>query len=338
MLLVQENISLKQYNTFRIDVKAKWFASIKSEEELHLLFSDLRFKNVKKLIMGGGSNMLFTRDFDGLIIHIEIPGISYTQQGSDIFVTAGAGVNWHSLVEYCVSHGFAGIENLSLIPGTAGASPVQNIGAYGVEIKDVLHSCTGYLPHSGEYASFTNEQCKFAYRDSIFKNELKGKVIITSVTYKLSTAASINTSYGAIEQELIKRNILNPGIADISKVVSEIRVSKLPDPSTIGNAGSFFKNPIISEDFFKKLVSVFPDMVYYCMPNSTVKLAAGWLIEQCGWKGRNKYNAGTWKNQSLVLVNHGNATGSDIYKLSEEIIGDVFTKFGITLEREVNVF
>lgn len=338
MLLVQENISLKQYNTFRIDVKAKWFASIKSEEELHLLFSDLRFKNVKKLIMGGGSNMLFTRDFDGLIIHIEIPGIFYTQQGSDIFVTAGAGVNWHSLVEYCVSHGFAGIENLSLIPGTAGASPVQNIGAYGVEIKDVLHSCTGYLPHSGEYASFTNEQCKFAYRDSIFKNELKGKVIITSVTYKLSTAASINTSYGAIEQELIKRNILNPGIADISKVVSEIRVSKLPDPSTIGNAGSFFKNPIISEDFFKKLVSVFPDMVYYCMPNSTVKLAAGWLIEQCGWKGRNKYNAGTWKNQSLVLVNHGNATGSDIYKLSEEIIGDVFTKFGITLEREVNVF
>lgn len=338
MLLVQENISLKQYNTFRIDVKAKWFASIKSEEELHLLFSDLRFKNVKKLIMGGGSNMLFTRDFDGLIIHIEIPGIFYTQQGSDIFVTAGAGVNWHSLVEYCVSHGFAGIENLSLIPGTAGASPVQNIGAYGVEIKDVLHSCTGYLPHSGEYASFTNEQCKFAYRDSIFKNELKGKVIITSVTYKLSTAASINTSYGAIEQELIKRNILNPGIADISKVVSEIRVSKLPDPSTIGNAGSFFKNPIISEDFFKKLVSVFPDMVYYCMPNSTVKIAAGWLIEQCGWKGRNKYNAGTWKNQSLVLVNHGNATGSDIYKLSEEIIGDVFTKFGITLEREVNVF
>lgn len=338
MLLVQENISLKQYNTFRIDVKAKWFASIKSEEELHLLFSDLRFKNVKKLIMGGGSNMLFTRDFDGLIIHIEIPGIFYTQQGSDIFVTAGAGVNWHSLVEYCVSHGFAGIENLSLIPGTAGASPVQNIGAYGVEIKDVLHSCTGYLPHSDEYASFTNEQCKFAYRDSIFKNELKGKVIITSVTYKLSTAASINTSYGAIEQELIKRNILNPGIADISKVVSEIRVSKLPDPSTIGNAGSFFKNPIISEDFFKKLVSVFPDMVYYCMPNSTVKIAAGWLIEQCGWKGRNKYNAGTWKNQSLVLVNHGNATGSDIYKLSEEIIGDVFTKFGITLEREVNVF
>ncbi len=337
MLHISENVSLKQLNTFGVEAYARWLVTINSENDLYELFSDERWKRVPRLIIGGGSNILFTRNFEGLVIRMNIKGISHEVRGSDIFVNAGGGEVWNDLVKYCVENGFAGVENLSLIPGTVGASPVQNIGAYGVELKDVFFSCRVFDVESGKVSVFFKEDCGFGYRDSIFKKELKGRTLITEVCYKLSAVADVNTSYGAINQELIKRGIGKPDIKDISDVVSSIRVNKLPDPSTIGNAGSFFKNPVISVDEFRQLQSVFPDIVHYCLSNSTIKLAAGWLLEQSGWKGKKIGEAGTWKNQALVLVNFGNATGSGIYDLSEQIIEDVRSRFGVTLEREVNV-
>ncbi|WP_207536106.1 UDP-N-acetylmuramate dehydrogenase [Desertivirga arenae] len=334
---ILENISLKNFNTFGVEAKARWFADINKEDDLINLFSDPKWMSTERLIVGGGSNMLFTQDFDGLVIRVNIKGITQIEDGDDVYVTAGGGEVWNNLVNYCVDRDFAGMENLSLIPGSVGASPVQNIGAYGVELKDVFFSCRAYMIETGAILSFSNTDCKFDYRDSIFKKELKGKVIITAVTYKLSKKPSLNITYGAIAAELQNREIEAPTIKDISTVVSAIRVSKLPDPSTIGNAGSFFKNPVVSKDTFERIQSVFPDTVHYCLPNNTVKLAAGWLIEQCGWKGKKIGQAGTWKNQALVLVNYGNASGLDIYDISEKIILDVKDKFGVLLEREVNV-
>ncbi|WP_256008935.1 UDP-N-acetylmuramate dehydrogenase [Desertivirga xinjiangensis] len=331
-----ENVSLKKLNTFRVEAKARWFTEINSEQELAELFADQQWQNTERLVIGGGSNILFTKDFEGLVICMNIKGIIDKIVHDDVFVTAGAGEVWNDVVTHCVDREFAGMENLSLIPGSVGASPIQNIGAYGVELKDVFHSCKAFDIETGGHLTFSNQDCQFGYRESIFKKELKGKVIITSVTYKLSTKPSLNTSYGAIATELQSRGIGQPTIRDISKVVSDIRVSKLPDPSTIGNAGSFFKNPIVSKLKCEQLLSDFPNTIHYCLPNSTVKLAAGWLIEQCGWKGKKIGETGTWKNQALVLVNHGNAKGSDIYNLSAAIISDVNSKFGVLLEREVN--
>lgn len=337
MPLIQENISLKPFNTFGVEAFARWYTEINSEDELIELFSNQKWKNVDRLILGGGSNLLLTKDFDGLAIRMNIKGITSEVDGNDVHIDAGAGEVWNDLVMFCVNRGFAGMENLSLIPGSVGASPIQNIGAYGVELKDVFESCRAFEIATGKILHFNKDECEFAYRESIFKKQLKGKVIITSVRFKLSTVAALNTSYGAIAEEINKRGIDKPSIKDVSDVVSSIRVSKLPDPSTIGNSGSFFKNPILSEVEFKQIQSDFPDTVHFCLPNSTVKLAAGWLIEQCGWKGKKIGEAGTWKNQALVLVNYGNATGTDIYKLSSQIIDDVKTKFGVTLEREVNI-
>jgi UDP-N-acetylmuramate dehydrogenase len=334
---IAEHVSLKNLNTFRVEAHARWFTEIHKQEELSELFAEDKWRSAERFIMGGGSNVLFTRDFDGLIIRMSIPGIVHHIEGSTVYVTAGAGVVWDNLVQYCVERGFAGIENLSLIPGTVGASPVQNIGAYGVELKDVFHSCRAYHINKAEVITFSPADCKFDYRDSIFKRELKNQVIISSVTFKLSLIPQINISYGAIRQELEARNITQPDIRDVSRVVSSIRVDKLPDPSTIGNAGSFFKNPIIDEQQFVHLKSAFPDIVHYCLPNSTVKLAAGWMIEKSGWKGKQIKETATWKNQALVIVNAGNASGSEIYSFSEAIINDVREKFNIILEREVNV-
>ncbi|WP_423148921.1 UDP-N-acetylmuramate dehydrogenase [Rubrolithibacter danxiaensis] len=334
---ILENFSLRSLNTFGVEAHARWFTEINSEDDLKELFSDEKWRSVKRLVLGGGSNMLFTQDFDGLVIKISINGIKSEVAEKDVFVTAGAGVVWNELVKYCVERDFAGLENLSLIPGSVGASPVQNIGAYGVELKDVLYSCRAFEIETGEIRVFNNADCKFDYRESVFKNELKGKFIITEASFKLSKEVHLNTSYGAIQQELEKRGIQNPSIKDISDVVSHIRVSKLPDPSTIGNAGSFFKNPIIQVEKFRQLQSAFPDIVHYCITNSTIKLAAGWMIEQCNWKGKKIGNTGTWKNQALVLVNHKNASGEEIFQLSEEIIRDVQEKFGVRLEREVNI-
>ncbi|MGY4385349.1 UDP-N-acetylmuramate dehydrogenase [Pedobacter sp. UYP24] len=336
MLAIQKNISLKTYNTFGISASAAFFSEILNEEDLiSLLQEDLTGDPL--LILGGGSNVLFTKDFDGLVIKISIQGIECVETAQGIEVTSGAGVLWHELVVYCVEHGFAGLENLSLIPGTVGASPVQNIGAYGVELKDVFKSCVAYEVATGTRRIFTYDDCKFGYRESIFKTELKGKYIITSVTFKLSSTPKINTRYGAIQEELKRRNIDTPTIADISNIVSEIRVGKLPDPSTIGNAGSFFKNPVITATQFQQLCKKFPDVVHYSLSEGNEKLAAGWLIEQCGFKGVISGNTGTWKHQALVLVNHGGATGTEVYSFSEQIISKVNAKFGVNLEREVNI-
>lgn len=337
MSILQQNISLKPYNTFGVDVKSALFAEVFSVEALKELLGMDVVRRHRLLVLGGGSNLLFTKDFEGLVIKVSIPGISAVVDGEQVLVTAGAGVVWNDLVNYCVANGYAGVENLSLIPGTVGASPIQNIGAYGVELKDVFYSCTAYEIATAEERTFKFEDCKFGYRDSVFKTELKGCYIITAVSFKLNRQAQLNTSYGAIQAELQGRNILRPTIADISKVVSHIRVSKLPDPSTIGNAGSFFKNPVISQDQFKEVLTKFPDIVHYPAAGQKVKLAAGWLIEACGFKGKVVGETGTWKNQALVLVNHGAATGQEVYNFSEEIIRAVYARFGVELEREVNI-
>jgi UDP-N-acetylmuramate dehydrogenase len=337
MLQIQENVSLKNFNTFGIDVSAKYFVEINHEDDLVELFMDPQWQHVRRLVMGGGSNMLLKNDFDGLIIRINIRGIEHRINHNEVFVEAGAGEVWNDLVNYCVDRGYAGIENLSLIPGSVGASPVQNIGAYGVELKDVFRSCKAFELATGQFKTFELEDCHFGYRESIFKGELKEKYVIVSVKLHLSLIPNINLKYGAIEQELVNRNITEPTIKDVSKVVSHIRVSKLPDPSTIGNAGSFFKNPVITTDQFAEVQAKFPDTVHYSAGEGMVKLAAGWLIEQCGWKGKVVGHTGTWKNQALVLVNHGGATGEEVYSLSSQIIDSVYTKFGVLLEREVNI-
>lgn len=334
--MVQENADLTAYNTFGVKARARYFTEITDTAQLESLFKFDTYVKLPLLVLGGGSNMLFTRDFEGLVLKIALDGISGEKKGEDIFVTAGAGEKWHNLVMYCVNRGYAGIENLSLIPGSAGASPIQNIGAYGVELKDVFHSLKAFEIDTGKIRTFNKTECEFGYRDSIFKNRLKGKYIITSVTLKLKARPELNTSYGAIEEELNKRGITHPGIKDISEVVSHIRVSKLPDPSTIGNAGSFFKNPVIGKEQYDELKARFPEMPGY--PNEDqVKVPAGWLIEQLGWKGKKWGHTGTWKNQALVLVNHGGATGDEVFALSEEIINSVSEAFGIRLEREVNI-
>ena len=336
MVTIQENKSLKPYNTFGVSVLSKKFIEIHTELELEQLLKEDLSKE-PFLVLGGGSNVLFTKDFDGLVIKISIPGLTNSIHEDRIEVISGAGVKWHDLVMYCVDHGFAGMENLSLIPGTVGASPVQNIGAYGVELKDVFKSCTAFEIATGIKKHFSFEDCQFGYRDSIFKNELKGKYIITSVVFSLSSTPKLNTQYGAIQQELMSRNIVAPSIKDIADVVSEIRVGKLPDPSTIGNAGSFFKNPVITADQFALVHAGSPDVVHYSLSDGKEKLAAGWLIEQCGFKGVTVGNTGTWKHQALVIVNHGGATGAEVYSFSEQIIIAVNAKFGVLLEREVNI-
>lgn len=334
---LQENVSLKNLNTFGVSANARLFIDINGEEDLAEFCADESLQSLPQLVLGGGSNMLFTKDFDGLVIHMNIHGVSHRIDGDDVYVTAGGGEIWNDLVNYTVDHEFAGMENLSLIPGSVGASPVQNIGAYGVELMDIFHSCRAFEISSGAIREFTRDECKFSYRDSIFKSAYKGHFIITEVTFKLSKIFTPNVSYGAIQQELDNRNIRNPTIKDISTVVSHIRVSKLPDPKTIGNAGSFFKNPIVPVAKFIQLQSNFPDIVHYPAAPGFIKLAAGWMIEQCGWKGKVVGNTGTWKNQALVLVNHGKATGNEIFIFSSEIINSVEDRYGISLEREVNI-
>jgi UDP-N-acetylmuramate dehydrogenase len=337
MLQIQQNVSLKNFNTFGIDVNAKYFVEISHPHELLELFMDPQWLDMERLVLGGGSNMLFVKDFNGLVIRMNIRGIDHRINHDEVFVVAGAGEVWNDLVNYCVAHGYAGMENLSLIPGSVGASPIQNIGAYGVELKDVFFSCNALEIASGKFKTFTKEDCQFDYRDSVFKNDAKGQYIIVSVKFRLSMIPDVKLHYGAIKDELANRGITSPTIKDVSDVVSHIRVSKLPDPSTIGNAGSFFKNPVIDKDEFVAIRSYFPDIVNYPAADGQVKLAAGWLIEQCGWKGKVVGKTGTWKNQALVLVNHGGATGEEVYSLSSQIIDSVYTKFGVMLEREVNI-
>jgi UDP-N-acetylmuramate dehydrogenase len=337
MLQIQKNVSLKNFNTFGVDAIARLFVEINHKDELAELFMDPQWKEMKRLVLGGGSNLLLIHDFDGLVIRMNIRGIEHRINHNEVFIEAGAGEVWNDLVNFCVIRGYAGIENLSLIPGSVGASPIQNIGAYGVELKDVFQSCCAFELATRQFKTFSKADCRFGYRESVFKEELKDQYIIVSIKLHLSLIPDLNLSYGAIGQELAERNITSPTIKDVSQVVSLIRVSKLPDPSTIGNAGSFFKNPVISKEEFIALQSKFPEVVHYPAGDRQVKLAAGWLIEQCGWKGKIVGHTGTWKNQALVLVNHGGATGTEVYTLSSQIIDSVYSKFGISLQREVNI-
>jgi UDP-N-acetylmuramate dehydrogenase len=333
---IDKNISLRPFNTFGIDAKAKQFARFTTMQELEQIIAEE--KKQKKLILGGGSNILFTRDVDALVLKNEIKEIKKTGEDADfIYLTAGAGENWHSFVLYCVEKNFAGIENLSLIPGCVGASPMQNIGAYGVEIKDVFHQLTAYHLHDETTQQFNLTDCEFGYRESVFKRKYKEQFVILDVTFKLRKKPQFHTSYGAIEQELEKMGIQDLSIKSISDAVINIRSSKLPDPNQIGNAGSFFKNPSISKSLFEKLRQQFESIVGYPNADDSVKLAAGWLIEQCGLKGYRNGDAGVHAKQALVLVNYGNANGNDIYQLSETIVQSVNQKFGVTLEREVNI-
>lgn len=338
---ILKNVKLDNLNSFGISATARNFVEITAETQLLELFNaandgtDELWRN--RLILGGGSNILFTRDPEGLVVKMAIPGIEHKISGTDVVVTAGGGVVWNDVVWYCVERGFAGIENLALIPGTAGAAPVQNIGAYGVELMEVFHSCRVFDTQTGEIVTLFEADCGFTYRHSIFKGSERGRYIITKISLKLSTIPKLQTGYGAIRDELARRRIQRPTIADIAHVVSAIRTSKLPDPSTIGNAGSFFKNPVIPSSLFASLKEKFPDIVHYPQADGNVKLAAGWLLEYCGWKGKRNGDSGTWKNQALVLVNHGSATGEEVFSFSEKIIADIAAVFGITLEREVVV-
>jgi len=333
--MIQTNKNLKEYNTFGISVKAEMFAVFSSIEELKQILS---FRNDKKiLVLGGGSNLLLTKDFDGLVIKNEIKRFEVIEETvSEVIVESGAGENWHEFVLNCIDKGFGGVENLSLIPGSVGASPMQNIGAYGVEIKDVFESLSAYHIKSGEIHYFDKTKCEFGYRESIFKNKVKGEYIILTVTFRLTKNPTINSSYGAINEQLKVMGIQVPTIKELSAAVIAIRQSKLPDPKIIGNAGSFFKNPTVEIALLEKIQENYPDIPNYPAENGR-KLAAGWLIEKAGWKGRTFDNYGVHKLQALVLVNYGNCTGQEIFDLSSQIIQDVFEKFRVLLEREVNI-
>ena len=330
-----DNYPLKHFNTFGIDVRAKKFGVFTNKEMLQQFLSE--FADGKPpLILGGGSNVLFTKDVD-CVLKNDIPGIELTSQDQEsVILTAGAGMNWHSFVLYCLGHDFAGVENLALIPGNVGASPMQNIGAYGVEVKDIFHSLQAIDIMNGEELNFDNAACEFGYRNSIFKSRLKNKYVITSVSFRLLKKPVFHTSYGAIETELEKMKVNTISIKAIAQAVMNIRKSKLPDPAVIGNAGSFFKNPEISAEKYNSLKAQYTGLVAYSTLNG-YKLAAAWLIEQCGWKGFREGDAGCHPLQPLVLVNYGNANGNQILELSNRIRESVMKKFNITLEKEVNI-
>jgi len=335
---IQEQVSLKNYNTFGIEAKAHYFIEITSEVELIELCQSGFLANKNLLILGGGSNILFTKDFEGIVIKNSIKGISFKKSGQLIRVTSGAGTNWHELVLKSLEYGANGLENLSLIPGTVGASPVQNIGAYGVELKDVFESLKAIKIATGEVATFTKDQCLFDYRSSVFKNDLKGQFIITEVTLNLHNSKETNISYGALKSALNEKKIDNPTSKEISNTVIDIRQSKLPDPSKIGNAGSFYKNPVIDKSDFTILQQKYNGIPGFHQPANKVKIPAAWLIEQTGWKGKKIGNVGVNPTQPLVLVNYGKGTGKEIKDLSIAIQKSVFSKFNITLEAEVNIY
>ena len=332
------NLSLKQYNTFGIDVSAKYFATFSTVDELKELLGHKPEAGHTKLILGGGSNILFTKNVDGFVLKNELKGIELIKEDTHHFyVRAAAGENWHRFVMHCINHNYAGLENLSLIPGNVGASPMQNIGAYGVEIKDVFESLEALNKADNTIHTFSNNDCAFGYRDSIFKKKYKDQFVILSVTFRLNKEPVFNTSYGALEQELKKMHVKDLSIQAISQAVINIRSSKLPDPDKIGNAGSFFKNPTILLQKFQALAQDHNTIPHYVIDKEHIKIPAAWLIEQCGWKGFRNGDAGVHIHQPLVLVNYNNADGKEIYELSEKIKQSVKNKFAIELEREVNV-
>ena len=332
---IQENISLKNYNTFGIDVTAKRFVSVDSVYQLQQLL-----KTEKDIfLISGGSNMLLTKDIEKLVVNIDSKGISIDKEEDFfVYITANAGENWHDFVLWCVENDFGGLENLSLIPGNVGTCPIQNIGAYGVEVKDTITKVQAVEIETGKLVEFPNQECNFGYRDSIFKNNVKGKYILTAVSFKLTKKNhKLNTSYGAIETELNLKQIQNPKIKDISDAVITIRKSKLPDPKEIGNSGSFFKNPVITSKHFNQLKEEYPEIPSYQISENEVKVPAGWLIEKAGFKGKRFGNCGVHEKQALVLVNYGNASGKEVYNLAKNIQQTIKNQFDIGLEIEVNI-
>lgn len=335
---IEENKSLKPFNTFGIESKAKFFVSVNSLEEIKQVLNSQKDKAL--FILGGGSNMLLSKNIDALVLHINLKGIQVLSEHEDeVVIEAKAGENWHDFVLYCLTNNFGGIENLSLIPGNVGTAPIQNIGAYGVELKDVFESCTAIDIDTEKEVLFKLHDCEFGYRDSIFKNQAKDKFIITSVRFRLSkNHHKLHTSYGSIQEVLDRQGIKNPSIKDISEAVIAIRSSKLPDPKIIGNSGSFFKNPVLSTTSFEKFRNTFPEAPFYKMSSNEFKIPAGWLIEKAGYKGFRKGDAGVHENQALVLVNYGNASGKEIWDLAMQIQEKVKVLYNITIEPEVNVF
>ena len=333
--MIRKNISLKKYNSFNIDVNAKEFVEVNSKDELIEIANKTKDKNV--LYLGGGSNILFTRDFDGIVIHLNIKGVQFEKTNSDeTVVQANAGENWNNFVEFCIKNNLGGIENLSMIPGNVGSAPVQNIGAYGVELKDVFLTCEVFNKNDFSIKTYNLEDCKFEYRNSIFKENKN--LIILSVRIKLKNKNhKINSSYGGINDELKKLKISKPTIKDISNVVCSIRKRKLPDPKIIGNAGSFFKNPVVKKDKLEWIKKYFNDVPSYKLDDKNYKIPAAWLIESAGLKGKELDGFGIHKTQPLVLVNYGGARGEDIYKLSLSIKEIIFKIFKIELETEVNI-
>jgi len=334
--MIKKHVSLKPYNTFGVDVSAKAFASIESLEDLK---SILKANPSKLLVLGGGSNILLTKNVEELVLHINLKGIKICEENdSTTQIMVAAGENWHDFVMWTLERNLGGLENLSLIPGNIGTAPIQNIGAYGVELKDSFVSCEAFNLQTLEVETFSKEDCKFGYRNSVFKSEYKGQYIITALTLELTKVNhKLKTAYGAITNELKQMGVLKPTIQDVSKAVIAIRQSKLPDPKKLGNSGSFFKNPVISKEKFTILLEQFPNMPNYTVSEMQVKIPAGWLIETAGFKGKNFGNYGVHKHQALVLVNHGGASGRDILALSKLIQITIKTIFGIALETEVNV-
>jgi len=336
--MLTKNTSLQPYNTFGIAAEAKYFSIFNTVEELKKVLA--QNPNLPLLVLGGGSNILLrSQKVDALVLLNKIEGKQIVEENEDsIYVKVGAGENWHEFVLYAIERNWGGIENLSLIPGSVGASPMQNIGAYGVEIKDVFHELEAFEIETGQVKKFSHQECNFGYRESVFKRDLKNKFIITSVTFKLTKKNHvINTNYGVIEQELEKMRIKSPTIKDVSNAVISIRQSKLPDPKKIGNAGSFFKNPVIPVAQYNELVKKYPEIPHYKINDEFVKVPAGWLIDQAGWKGKTFGHYGVHKKQALVLVNYKGAEGNEIFDLSESILQDVKKRYGIELEREVNI-
>jgi UDP-N-acetylmuramate dehydrogenase len=334
--MILRNISLKPYNTFGLDYKADCFAELRSEEDAVNFLRDKKQYPEPLLIIGEGSNILFTGDYKGTVVYAKIEGIKVEQQNDNqIVVSAGSGVKWDNFVEWCVNNGLGGVENLSLIPGLVGATPVQNIGAYGMEVKDSIEKVRTINISDGSFREFSNKECRFGYRDSIFKKDLKNKYLVIKVFFKLNTIPSFKTEYGSLKKEVEKLGETN--LRNVRQAVINIRRCKLPDPEVLGNAGSFFKNPVINKADAENLFQKYPYIPHYLDFSGGFKLAAGWLIDQCGWKGKRIGDAGIYDKQALVLVNYGNATGKDIYDLSEAIKQSVFNKFGIELEREVEI-
>ena len=336
---IQENISLKKYNTFGMDVLARYFYAFSTVDQMQEIGASDTFKHYPVLVLGGGSNMLLTTNFEGLVIKNEIPDIELiTEDDEYYFVKVGAGGDWPEFVLYCLEKSYAGVENLALIPGKVGASPMQNIGAYGVEMKDVFHSLEAIHIYDLNLVTFYNADCELGYRESIFKNKFKNQFVITSVTFRLNKVPVYKTAYGAIEDALQEMKVDTLSIQNIAQAVMRIRNSKLPNPTVLGNAGSFFKNPEIDAVQFDSLKNYYPNISGYKTEGGKIKIAAGWLIEQAGWKGFRQGDAGCHDKQALVLVNHGKATGTEIFELSEKIISSVHDKFGIFLHREVNIY